>query len=119
MVILVSTSASQEGDYRSKAFEALQAAVAGLGRGDRVRLIATDLNAIPLSKGFVSPQSGEWTAALAALNARTPLGSNDMENGRGRDGQLWRRVEDPRAVVYIGDGSSRAGMLQARRRSGN
>ena len=62
VVILVSTSASQAGEYRSKAFEALQAAVAGLGRGDRVRLIATDLKAIPLTKGFVSPQSAEWNA---------------------------------------------------------
>ena len=47
LVILVSTSAGQAGEYRTKAFEALQATVAGLGRGDRVRLIATDLNAVP------------------------------------------------------------------------
>ncbi len=74
VVILVSTSASQEGDYRSKAFEALQAAVAGLGRGDRVRLIATDLNAIPLSKGFVSPQSGEWTAGAGGVECADAVG---------------------------------------------
>ena len=56
MVILVSTSASQAGEYRTKRSQALQAAVAGLGPGDRVRLIATDLNAVPLTKGFVAPR---------------------------------------------------------------
>ena len=44
-----------------------------------MRLIATDLSAIPLTKGFVAPDSAEWKEALAALNQRTPLGSNDME----------------------------------------
>ena len=90
----------------------MQAALAGLGRGDRVRLIATDLNAIPLTKGFVAPQSAEWTQAMAALDERTPLGSNDMEKAlTAAAASFGADSKNPRAVIYIGDGSSRANLL--------
>ena len=55
VVVLVSTSASQAGQYRTESFQALQSLVAGLAPGSRVRLIAADLKAIPLTKGFVAP----------------------------------------------------------------
>ena len=112
IVILVSTSASQAGEYRTKAFAAVQAAIASLGHGDRVRLIATDLNAIPLTKGFVSPQSAEWTQTMAALDARTPLGTNDMEKAlSAAAASFGADSKNPRDVIYVGDGSSRANVL--------
>ena len=47
VVILVSTSASQAGEYRTESFQALQSLVAGLAPGSRLRLIATDLAPSP------------------------------------------------------------------------
>ena len=56
---------------------------------------------------------------MAALNARMPLGSNDMEKAlTAAAASFGAESKNPRAVVYIGDGSSRANLL-ARRRSGN
>ena len=78
IVVLFNTSASQTGEYRAKAIDALKGFLAGLNAGDRVRLVAVDLNAIPLSKTFVAPNSKEMAAALAALDARVPLGATDM-----------------------------------------
>ena len=112
VVILVSTSASQAGEYRTESFQALQSLVAGLAPGSRVRLIATDLSAIPLTKGFVAPDSAEWKEALAALNQRTPLGSNDMEKALSTAAASFGGSTNPRALVYIGDGSSRANLLK-------
>ncbi len=112
VVILVSTSASQTGEYRAKSFEALQSVIAGLHAGDRVRLIATDLKAIPLTKGFVAPDGAEWKAAMAALEQRTPLGTNNLEKAlTAAAASFGPDAKNPRALVYIGDGSSRANLL--------
>ena len=57
--------------------------------------MAVDLNAIPLTKTFVAPSSKEMADALAAFDARVPLGATDMEKAvddRGR--QFRRRVEE-------------------------
>ncbi|NLF07812.1 MAG: hypothetical protein GX594_07505, partial [Pirellulaceae bacterium] len=78
IVVLFNTSAGQTGEYRAKAMQALQGLLASLGAGDRVRLMAVDLNAIPLTETFVKPDGPEMAEALAALNARVPLGATDM-----------------------------------------
>ena len=116
VVILVSTSASQGGEYRTQSFQALDSLVTGLGPAARVQLIAVDLKAIPLTKGFVAPGSAEWKAALAALNLRAPLGSNDMDKALSAAAASFTgEAKNPRAVVYIGDGSSRANPLSPER----
>ena len=95
IVVLFNTSASQTGEYRDKAIETLKGFLAGLAAGDRVRLVAVDLNAIPLTKTFVAPNSKEMADALAALDARVPLGATDMAKAIGAVvGQLQRRVEE-------------------------
>jgi hypothetical protein len=55
VVVLMDTSASQTGPYRTKALAALDALLAGLGPKDQVKLIAVDLNAIPMTEVFVAP----------------------------------------------------------------
>ncbi len=112
VVILVSTAASQTGDYRATSLATLQSVLAKLGANDRVKLVAFDLNATPLTPGFVAPNSPQMTAALGALNQRTPLGSCDLEKAldsaaNGFSGES----KSARAIVYIGDGSSRANAL--------
>ena len=79
MVILFNTSASQTGEHRTKAMDALKATLSALAANDRVQLMAVDLNAIPLTKGFVPAGSKEMVDALAALDARVPLGATDLE----------------------------------------
>ena len=91
VVIVVSTSAGEKDEYRAKELEALQSAVASLGPEDRVQLIAADLTAVPLTKGFVAPNSAEWNEAAAALDQRTPLGSSDMEKAPFHGGPQFRR----------------------------
>ena len=112
VVILVSTAASQTGDYRSKSLATLESTLSKLKANDRVKLIAFDLGATPLTQGFVAPSGAEMATALTALKRRTPLGSCDLE--KALDAAAKSYVDDSksaRAVVYIGDGSSRANVL--------
>ena len=113
-MILVSTAASQTGDYRAKSLATLQSTLAKLDPNDRVKLVAFDLNAAPLTQGFVAPNGPEMAAALAALNRRTPLGSCDLEKALDTAAKSFAGDgKSPRAIVYIGDGSSRANLLSA------
>ena len=114
VVLLVSTAASQTGDYRAKSLATLQLTLAGLAPNDRVNLMAFDLNAQSLTRGFVSPQSAEMAQAMTALEQRAPLGSCDLEKALDTAGKSFPSgAPSPRAIVYIGDGSSRANMLNA------
>ncbi|MEN6458868.1 MAG: hypothetical protein ABFC63_08050 [Thermoguttaceae bacterium] len=112
IVVLFNTSASQTGDYRAKALDALKSFLASLPQGDRVRLMAVDLNAVPLTNSFVAPNSRELADAMTALNLRTPLGATDMAKAVG--GVLDSFAGDAKrakAAVYFGDGRSRANLL--------
>jgi len=114
VVMLFNTSASQEGVYRQQAMAALKATLAELKAGDRVRLIAVDLNAVPLTKAFVAPDSREIGEALAALEARVPLGSTDIAKALTAVLESYDAgSKNARAAVYIGDGRSAAHLLQA------
>ncbi len=114
IVVLFNTSASQTGEYRTKAIDALKGFLAGLNAGDRVRLVAVDLDAMPLSKTFVSPNSKEMETALAELDARVPLGATDMAKGIEAVVDSYRGdSKNARAAVYIGDGRSAAHLLEA------
>ncbi len=111
VVILVSTAASQTGDYRAKSLATLQSVLSKLDANDRVKLIAFDLNATPLTPGFVVPSGAEMQKALGALKRRTPLGSCDLEKALDTAAKSYGDSKSARAVVYIGDGSSRANPL--------
>ncbi|MCG2684963.1 MAG: hypothetical protein L6306_15270 [Planctomycetales bacterium] len=114
IVVLFNTSASQTGEFRAKALEALKGFLAGLGAGDRVRLMAVDLNAVPLTETFVAPGGREMADALSALDARVPLGATDMQ--KAVDAAVDSFAGDSknaRAAVYIGDGRSAANLLGA------
>jgi hypothetical protein len=112
IVVLVDTSASQTGVFREDSFAALQSMLDNLGRNDRVKLVAVDIEAVPLNDKFVSADSAEMKAALAKLKARTPLGSTDLVKAlqAAKDSYGDATVKS-RAVVYIGDGVSKAQVL--------
>jgi hypothetical protein len=112
VVVLIDTSASQTGPYRTDSIASLNSLLASLGAGDRVRLFAADLRAVELSGGFVGPVSPEMRAALTKLDGREPLGSTDLAAAlrvavKSFDGNSSRT----RGVVYIGDGMTKANFL--------
>ncbi len=113
ILVLFDTSASQAGVYRDDALDALKTMLSSLDAEDRVKLIAVDLNAIAMTDGFVAPGSQAMTAALAKLQKRAPLGSTDMRAAlKAATDSFADKPVDPRAVVYIGDGMSRANLLE-------
>ena len=112
VVILVDTSASQRGLFRSDSLLAVEDLVSRLDPHDRVKLLAVDLEAVPMSDGFVGAGSKEMNEALAKLQRRAPLGSTDMVVALQAAWRCFEEpVENPRAVVYVGDGLSRANLF--------
>jgi von Willebrand factor type A domain len=109
LVVLFDTSASQAGAYREDALDALSGFLNALGKNDRVQLAAIDLNAIPLTEGFVAPRGAAIDAAVAKLRARVPLGATDMgiALAKALDGFSTSKSA-AKGIVYIGDGASKA-----------
>jgi hypothetical protein len=115
IVAVFDTSASQVGVHRADALDAVRAMFDGLHEEDRVKLVAADLRAVPLSDGFVAPRGAGIQEALRKLERRVPLGSTNMrvvleqaarqfDNGTG----------NPKALIYIGEGMSKANFLDTR-----
>ena len=114
LVVLFDTSASQINDHRTQALEALASLMSSAAPGDQFSLVAVDLESVALTKGFVAADSPEMQEALKKLHERTPLGSTDMVRAlRGAIRQLQGDETAARRVVYIGDGASRANMVDA------
>ncbi len=109
VLILVDTSASQTGAYRSDSIEALQALLRGLRPEDRVQVAAVDLRLVPLSQGFAAAQSPGTQTAVQQLAQRAPLGATDLVQGLAAATQLFDRDDSvPRQIVFVGDGISQA-----------
>lgn len=111
VVILFDTSASQSGLYRDDAVEAMNAMIRGLGKNDRVKLMAVDVKAVQLTPGFVQVDSADLKQAIMKLMARTPLGATDMEGGLRTAANAFEPGTSARSVVYFGDGMSKANLL--------
>jgi hypothetical protein len=112
VVILVDTSASQRGLFRSDTLLAVETLIAKLDPHDRVKLVAVDVEAVPMGDGFLTAGSSELKEALAKLKRRAPLGSTDMIGALASAVDSFPEGDDhPRAVVYIGDALSRANLF--------
>ena len=112
VIMLVDTSASQTSVYRDKSLSALGALLTSLPRGDRVRLMAVDLEAVELTDGFVAPQGEAIDRAVAALKQRVPLGATDMPAVlQAAAASFSTKGNLPRVLLYIGDGMSAAHFL--------
>ncbi|MBL7039805.1 MAG: hypothetical protein ISR77_14305, partial [Pirellulaceae bacterium] len=113
VLVLFDTSASQTGAYRDDALDGLRTMLTSLAPEDRVKLMAIDLNAIAMTDGFVAPGSEAMTAGLSKLGKRVPLGSTDMRAAlKGATTSFSGDAANPRSVIYIGDGMSRANLLE-------
>ncbi|MFO0897267.1 MAG: hypothetical protein U0836_07575 [Pirellulales bacterium] len=91
----------------------MQALLTSLRAEDRVQVIAVDADVVPLTKGFVAPGGDEAQAAVAALEARVPLGSTDMPAALRAAAATFEENHPTRAIAYIGDGMSAANVLQS------
>jgi len=113
VVVLFSSAASQTAGYRQKALAALAATLAGLDPGDRVKIMAYDLRAVPITAGFVAPNGPEAARAMAALRARVPLGAADLEGAlMTAAGSYYGNAKAARAIVLVGEGASRANAMR-------
>jgi tetratricopeptide (TPR) repeat protein len=113
ILVLFDTSASQTGLYREDSLAALETLLASVGDKDLVKLMAVDLNAIAMTTDFVAPGSDEMKRGMAKLNGRLPLGSTDMMEALDAAVSSFKTSRGAaRSVVYIGDGISRANLLQ-------
>ena len=109
IVVLFDTSASQIGEARTRGLKTLRTMLSLFQSPDRVYPMAVDLGVVPLTAGFVSPDSTELRAGLDRLVRRVPLGATDFPLALERAAAAFS-PDDPntKAVVYIGDGVSAA-----------
>ncbi|HZZ74019.1 MAG TPA: hypothetical protein VFE24_17330 [Pirellulales bacterium] len=106
VAILFDTSASQAGASRAKALDALSEMLGYFSNDDRVCLLAADLNAVPMTDGFVPARGPAMQHAIEKLKQRVPLGATDMAAVlNGAADRLAKESQLP-AIVYIGNGSS-------------
>jgi tetratricopeptide (TPR) repeat protein len=116
IVVLFDTSASQVNEFREKGLAALDFFLASLDAADRVKLLAVDIDAVPLTNTFVAPTGPEMQAALTELRARTPLGTTDMVKTMSVTTEsyadLAETADRARSALYIGDGMSVGNLIQ-------
>ncbi len=112
VVVLFDTSASQTGVARVRGLDALTALLKSLTSGDRVALVAVDLEPVALTTGMVSPQGEAMKQAVAALRQRVPLGATDMPAALYAAADAFDGKQSNKALIYIGDGVSSANFLQ-------
>ena len=112
VVVLVDTSASQQGAYREAALVALDKFLNDLRPSDQVELWAVDLEAKPMTAEWVQPGSKQLRKAVDRLQEVVPLGSTDMAKALSAAAtSLSETSTGQRTVVYIGDGLSVANLL--------
>ena len=111
LVIVVDTSASQVGPFRTTTLAAVEACLASLHPNDRVELVAADVSARHLTESPVAPGSSEMAAAIASLQQIAPLGASELRTTLTTTAdRLAASSESPRkAILYIGDGLSMGG----------
>jgi hypothetical protein len=112
IVVLVDTSASQTGEFRTQSIRLVKAIVASFGKEDRAQLIAVDVAPVSLTAGFVKAGSAELASALSKLDKRAPLGTCDLYAGLvTATGALSGQNERAKAIVFVGDGVNSAGVF--------
>jgi hypothetical protein len=116
VIVLIDTSASQSGAYRTQSLEILSSLIRALGDNDRVQLVAVDTRPVPLTTGFHAPQSEELQAAFVKLQRRAPLGATDMSKALDFVATAFPgECQSARAAVYLGDGMNKASYLAGER----
>ena len=114
VVVYIDTSASQSGEFKRDSIATLQHIIKNLNADDLIQIVAVDLDPVPMTKGFVSPDSKNLNEALASLSERVPLGSTDMEAMLVSASKAFPEdTQRNNNVIYIGDGVSRGSLLHS------
>jgi hypothetical protein len=102
VAVIVDTSASQNGVYRSESMDIARSIIEALPEGAVVSLLACDVEP-EVYAGGVKSDSAEISAAFDRLNQRVPLGTSDIASAiRTAIKSLGGQGE--KSIVYIGDG---------------
>ncbi|MEZ6059702.1 MAG: hypothetical protein R3C19_05010 [Planctomycetaceae bacterium] len=108
-VLLLDTSASQVGKFRSAELMLTSEILSSLPADDTVQIFAVDVTCEALTNGFVKAGSPEAASALEALRNRTPLGATNLPDAlKTVVGSLNGH---PTSVLYIGDGVTSANLM--------
>jgi hypothetical protein len=112
VLVLVDTSASQTGDFRRGALDAIAGLLESARPEDRFAIATVDVNFTPLAKDFQPARSPGVTQATRALDARTPLGATDLVAALTAAADFFgdTAANRPRAIVYVGDGPGLTGI---------
>jgi tetratricopeptide (TPR) repeat protein len=112
VLVLVDTSASQTGEFRRRALDAVAGLLEAARPDDRFAIAAVDVNCTPLAKDFQPARSPAVTQATRALDARTPLGATDLVGALAAAADFFAATpaDGPRAIVYVGDGPGLTGI---------
>ena len=111
-VLLIDTSASQIGDYRRQSMSVLNDLLAQLPADSQVALMATDVQTVNLTDGYVGPHSDAMKSAIQKLKRRAPLGATDLAGALTKVFEL-NAADEPVSIGYIGDGMSAAQLIDA------
>ena len=113
-IVLVDTSASQNGGHRVQALATLDSFLANLADGSRFRLFAVDVAPEELTQGLTASMGASADRARALLARRAPLGATDL--GRALQTALdVSKTSKKASVTYIGDGVSGLRLIPADR----
>jgi hypothetical protein len=113
-IVLVDTSASQNGGHRVQALATLDAFLSNVAEGSRFRLYAIDVAPEELTRGLTEARGAAADRARASLARRAPLGATDL--GRALQTALdVSKTAKKASVVYIGDGVSGLRLIPAAR----
>jgi len=104
-IILVDTSASQNGGHRVQALATLDAFLANLTEGSRFRLFAIDVAPEELTRGLTASSGVKADQARALLARRAPLGATDLARALRKALEVSESARNA-SVLYIGDGVS-------------
>ncbi|MBL8809189.1 MAG: hypothetical protein JNM43_03340 [Planctomycetaceae bacterium] len=108
-IILVDTSASQQGVYRDQSIAILGKLIERIPAGHDVLVAAVDSGMELLTEGFVTSGSADLKNAVANLSKRTPMGATDLALAIRES--LGKTTASEISVAYIGDGLSAGDLM--------
>lgn len=111
-IILVDTSASQNGGHRVQALATLDSFLDNLAEGSRFRLFAVDVAPEELTRRLTPAKGAEADRARALLARRAPLGATDLGRALRKALEVSKTARNA-SVLYIGDGVSGLRLISA------
>ena len=112
VAVIVDTSASQNGDYRTDSIEIAKSIIEALPSTAMVSLLACDVEPTLLS-AVSAPNAESVEAGFRKLEMRIPLGTTDLAAALRAAVKEFGKQQDG-SIVYIGDGMHLCNLLNTR-----